>query len=241
MLGERQKSLWDLLVEGESEAQCADRRGAETRPAKRETESPARMCQLMEKIVSGENMRRALKRVRSNRGAPGVDGMTVDALGSRLAEHWPRRREQLLAGNFRPRPVKPALILKSDGGHRMLGLLTAVARLIEQAVLQVLQHAEGAETLGGAGSGTDALHAECVVGPHSRHPARASRRLAALIRLLPDAEHLGVSGQLDTAPTARLPVETVEVRNGPHRRTARPTTKPRPRRHRCRDPSLMGR
>jgi len=135
----RQKSLWDLLAEGEGEARRAEQRETEACTAGLETESPATTGQLMEEIVSGENMRRALKRVRSNKGAPGVDGMTVSDLGPHLIEHWPRYREQLLAGAYRPQPVKQVMIPKPDGGQRMLGVPTVVDRLIQQAVLQVLQ------------------------------------------------------------------------------------------------------
>ena len=139
MRDKRQKSLWDLLAEGEGEARRAEQRETEARAANPDTESPATTCQLMEEIVSGENMRRALKRVRSNKGSAGVDGMTVDVLGPHLVEHWPRYREQLLAGTYRPQPVKQVLIPKPDGGQRMLGVPTVVDRLIQQAVLQVLQ------------------------------------------------------------------------------------------------------
>jgi RNA-directed DNA polymerase len=135
----RQKSLWDSLAEGEGEARRAAQRGTETRAAKPETESPATTSQLMEVIVSGDNMRKAYRRVRANKGAPGVDGMTVAQLGPHLVEHWPRYREQLLAGVYKPQPVRQVLIPKPDGGQRMLGVPTVVDRLIQQAVLQVLQ------------------------------------------------------------------------------------------------------
>lgn len=139
MRDKRQKSLWDLLAEGEGEARRAEQRETEASTANPDTESPAATCQLMEEIVSGENMRRALKRVRSNKGSAGVDGMTVEALVPHLVEHWPRYREQLLAGTYRPQPVKQVLIPKPDGGQRMLGVPTVMDRLIQQAVLQVLQ------------------------------------------------------------------------------------------------------
>ncbi len=139
MRDRRQKSLWDSPAEGGSEAPRSERRGTEPRTAKPDTENPATTHQLMEEVVSRENMRRALKRVRSNKGAPGVDGMTVEDLGPHLVEQWLRYREQLLAGTYRPQPVRQVMIPKPDGGQRMLGVPTAVDRLIQQAVLQVLQ------------------------------------------------------------------------------------------------------
>lgn len=139
MQDKRQKSLWDWLAEGGGEASRAEQRGTEFCAANPEAERPASTDQLMEEIVSGENMRRALKRVRSNKGAPGVDGMSVDELGPHLVEHWLRYRKQLLAGTYTPQAVKQVLIPKPEGGQRMLGIPTVVDRLIQQAVLQVLQ------------------------------------------------------------------------------------------------------
>jgi len=82
---------------------------------------------------------RAWQRVRENKGAPGVDGMTIDDAKSFLREHWPDIRSQLLAGTYQPQPVKRVEIPKPDGGIRKLGVPTVVDRLIQQAVLQVLQ------------------------------------------------------------------------------------------------------
>lgn len=93
---------------------------------------------LMEEVVSGPNLRRALKRVQANRGSPGVDGMTVQALPDYLRQEWPRLRAVLLAGTYRPQPVKRVDLPKRDGGVRQLGIPTVVDRFIQQAVLQVL-------------------------------------------------------------------------------------------------------
>ena len=93
---------------------------------------------LMEEVLRRENLIRALKRVRANKGAPGVDGMTVDQLGDHLREHWPRIREQLLSGTYVPQPVRVVEIPKPTGGTRMLGIPTVLDRLIEQAILQVI-------------------------------------------------------------------------------------------------------
>src|SRR5208283_1858320 len=81
----------------------------------------------------------ALKRVRQNKGSPGVYGMTVDELPKYLAENWEAVRAKLLDGTYQPRPVKRQEIPKSDGGVRELGIPTVLDRFIQQAILQVLQ------------------------------------------------------------------------------------------------------
>jgi RNA-directed DNA polymerase len=94
---------------------------------------------MMEEIVERENLKVALRRVKANKGAPGVDGMTVDQLDDHLKQHWPAIREQLLSGTYRPKPVKRVEIPKPDGGVRKLGIPTVLDRFIQQAVMQVLQ------------------------------------------------------------------------------------------------------
>jgi RNA-directed DNA polymerase len=93
---------------------------------------------LMEKVVSRFNMMAALDRVVSNKGAPGVDAMPVTALRGYLMENWPRIKEELLAGRYRPQPVRRVEIPKDSGGTRMLGIPTVLDRLIQQALQQVL-------------------------------------------------------------------------------------------------------
>jgi group II intron reverse transcriptase/maturase len=93
----------------------------------------------MERVVSRPNMLAAYKRVRENKGSPGIDGLTVEDLQSWLAENWTRVREGLLAGTYRPTPVKRQMIPKPGGGQRELGIPTVLDRLIQQALLQVLQ------------------------------------------------------------------------------------------------------
>lgn len=94
---------------------------------------------LMERVVERGNALEALKRVRKNKGSPGVDGMTVDELPNYLREHWKEVREQLLTGTYGPRPVRRHEIPKPDGGARMLGIPTVLDRFIQQTILQVLQ------------------------------------------------------------------------------------------------------
>jgi len=93
---------------------------------------------LMEAVVAAPNMRRALRRVRANKGSPGVDGMTVEELPEFLMAAWPRIRQELLDGTYQPQPVRRVEIPKPDGGKRQLGIPTVLDRLIQQATLQVL-------------------------------------------------------------------------------------------------------
>ncbi len=86
-----------------------------------------------------ENLQRAFKRVRANQGAAGVDGLDIDETARQLVTTWPAIREQLLLGTYRPRSVRRVTIPKPDGGERELGIPTVTDRLIQQALLQVLQ------------------------------------------------------------------------------------------------------
>ena len=113
--------------------------GAEPFVAVAGPESPAAATHLMEEVCERENLVRAWQRVRDNKGAPGVDGMTIGDAQGYLREHWPGIRSQLLNGTYRPQPVKRVEIPKPDGGVRKLGVPCVVDRLIQQAVLQVLQ------------------------------------------------------------------------------------------------------
>ena len=92
----------------------------------------------LNRVLEKKNLRLALKRVKANRGAAGVDGMSVDELGPYLKEKWPTIKEELLAGTYRPAPVKQVDIPKPDGGTRGLGIPTVPDRFIQQAILQVL-------------------------------------------------------------------------------------------------------
>lgn len=94
---------------------------------------------LIEQVVERGNLLAALKRVRQNQGSPGVDAMTVEELPAYLRAHWTGIREQLLAGEYKPRPVKRQEIPKPGGGVRTLGIPTVLDRFIQQAILQVLQ------------------------------------------------------------------------------------------------------
>jgi retron-type reverse transcriptase len=93
---------------------------------------------LLERVLERPNLQRALKQVRQNKGAPGIDGMSVDELPRHLKEHWLEIRAQLVAGTYRPQPVKRVEIPKPDGKKRPLGIPTVVDRFIQQAIAQII-------------------------------------------------------------------------------------------------------
>jgi RNA-directed DNA polymerase len=95
--------------------------------------------ELLNKILSKANMQEAYRRVVKNGGAPGVDGITVPELKAYCQQHWPRIREELLRGKYRPQAVRQVEIPKPNGGTRLLGIPTVMDRLIQQAIHQVLQ------------------------------------------------------------------------------------------------------
>jgi len=122
------------------EAREARREVTESRPTVNEPESPASTNRLMEEVCERENLMEALRRVKTNKGSAGVDGMTVGALTDYLKQHWPTIREQLLSGTYKPMPVRRVEIPKPDGGGvRKLGIPSVLDRFIQQAVMQVLQ------------------------------------------------------------------------------------------------------
>jgi RNA-directed DNA polymerase len=141
MSGMRQKIQYSLALapKGWGEAPARGYQGTEPPMAKSAPESPACVEQLMEEVCDRGNLQRAWKRVRSNKGSPGVDGMTIEDARTYLREHWPNIRSQLLSGTYQPPPVRRVEIPKPEGGVRKLGVPCVVDRLIQQALLQVLQ------------------------------------------------------------------------------------------------------
>jgi RNA-directed DNA polymerase len=139
----RQKNQLQMVLaftdEGRSEAPKARREGTESLTAKRACESPALLEQVMEEVCERENLKRALQRVKSNKGSPGIDGMKVSEMPGYLKQHWLTIREQLLKGTYQPQAVRRVEIAKPDGGVRKLGIPTVLDRFIQQAVMQVLQ------------------------------------------------------------------------------------------------------
>ncbi len=109
----------------------------QTAPAEEELIAPQAQP-LMEEVLRRENLFAALRRVRANKGSPGVDGMSVDDLPGYLRQAWPKIREQLLSETYVPSPVRTVYLPKPGGGTRMLGIPTALDRLIAQAMMQVL-------------------------------------------------------------------------------------------------------
>src|SRR3954451_22627986 len=114
MNGMRQKIQYSLALElvVQGETPVSSYQGAEPFVAKLAPESPALTEQLMEEVCDRGNLVRAWKRVRQNKGSPGVDGMTIDDTKDYLREHWPSIRSQLLEGTYQPRPVKPSVPMK---------------------------------------------------------------------------------------------------------------------------------
>jgi RNA-directed DNA polymerase len=93
---------------------------------------------MMEQVLGSENLRRAWHRVKTNAGAPGIDGMTVEVFPAFCRQHWPRIRSALMEGTYRPAPVRRVFIPKPDGTQRPLGVPTVLDRVIQQALAQVL-------------------------------------------------------------------------------------------------------
>ena len=101
-------------------------------------ESPDPNDHLLERILSRENMLKAWKRVKANKGAPGIDGKSIEEFPEFARNHWDNIRESLLAGTYQPLPVRRVEIPKATGGTRPLGIPTVLDRLIQQAIYQVM-------------------------------------------------------------------------------------------------------
>jgi group II intron reverse transcriptase/maturase len=94
---------------------------------------------LLQAALTRDNLLQAWKRVKANKGSAGADGLDIDQTAGHLKTAWPEIRERLLRGSYRPSPVRRVTIPKPDGGQRELGIPTVTDRLIQQALLQVLQ------------------------------------------------------------------------------------------------------
>ena len=136
-ISSRQLSIWDCLrmdsAEREEKAGVEWPRGISERA---HTERPKQ--DLLERIMAEANMTEAMKRVKQNKGAGGIDRMTVDELDSWMAEHRDRLRQRILDGKYRPKAVRRVDIPKDKGKTRQLGIPTVVDRVIQQAICQVL-------------------------------------------------------------------------------------------------------
>jgi RNA-directed DNA polymerase len=136
---QKNQSKLNLGTGAEGEALEAAAQATEARAAKACLERPAVPGPSMEAVLERENLKKALAQVKRNKGAAGVDGMTVGDLPAYLREHWHTIRAQLLDGTYKPQPVRRVEIPKASGGLRPLGIPTVLDRLIQQAVMQVLQ------------------------------------------------------------------------------------------------------
>ena len=137
MSDKRQKNQLVLAFteQGRSEAPKAAQEGTESLKAKCETERPAHHEQLMEEVCERRNCRQAYKRVKANKGSPGIDGRKVGDPSSYLKQYWPSLREQLLRGTYQPQTVRRVEIPKPDGGVRKLGIPTVLDRGAGQRVM----------------------------------------------------------------------------------------------------------
>jgi len=179
----RQKNQLELAfdAEGTGEARTGRIGGTEAMAARADVESPAACGPSMEKVVERGNLRKALAQVRRNKGAPGVDRMSVADLVAHLKDHWPTIRSHLLAGTYEPQPVRRVEIPKASGGTRALGIPTVLDRFIQQAVLQVLQ---------GEWDGTFSDASFCFRPGRSAHMAvaRAQEHIASGHRVVVDMD-----------------------------------------------------
>jgi RNA-directed DNA polymerase len=123
-------------VQGRGEA-LSEASSDETGLPRQEPEGAGR--DLLVQVLARENMQRAWKRVKANKGAAGVDGLDIARTGEHLKRAWPTICQQLMEGTYRPSPVRRVGIPKPDGSERELGIPTVTDRLIQQALLQVLQ------------------------------------------------------------------------------------------------------
>ena len=113
--------------------------GSETPSGSINEDAPVIGDQLMECVVYRDNLTRAYHRVKRNKGSAGIDGKSVDDLAALSKQDWLLVKEQLLQGSYQPQAVKRVSIPKADGGQKRLGIPTVLGRLIQQALLQVLQ------------------------------------------------------------------------------------------------------
>lgn len=135
--GPQKSRQLELPLKWPSEARSEQR--SEEAPTATQGDERSGTSGLLELVLKRQNLQAALKRVRKNKGSPGVDGMTVDELPDHLRAHWSEVREHLLSESYRPSMVKQQLIPKGNGEMRKLGIPTALDRFIQQAILQVLQ------------------------------------------------------------------------------------------------------
>lgn len=136
MDGKQQKTEKDCGRDEQGEAPQSAPPVFESSTAKPEE---IRSSNLMEEILDQENIKAAIARVRRNGGAPGIDGLTTESLVPYMIANWEGIKRELLAGSYKPKPVRRVAIPKPGGGERHLGIPTVMDRVIQQAFLQILQ------------------------------------------------------------------------------------------------------
>jgi RNA-directed DNA polymerase len=141
MTDKRQKKQLKLTFARaeEGEALAVPTEGIESEMATTDTENPALDRETMKEVLRPENLKKALKQVMRNKGAAGIDGMTVEQLPEYLKENWTRIRSELVQGRYAPQAVRRVEIPKPTGGMRQLGIPSVVDRFVQQALLQILQ------------------------------------------------------------------------------------------------------
>src|SRR5277367_4345395 len=129
----------DLRPDQDGKARSQSVRPEEPQASAASDPARALSVNLMEEVTKRDNLNRAFRQVRANKGAAGVDGMTVGGLGDWIKEHKQELTAALLDGTYQPQPVRGVEIPKPGGGVRQLGIPTVVDRLVQQAILQVLE------------------------------------------------------------------------------------------------------
>ena len=122
---------------GKEQNSRGNRGGVSNSAARRENSNPKEM-QMMERVVKGENMQRALRRVEKNKGSAGVDNMTVRELCTYLNKQWPRIKGELLNDRYKPQPVLRVEIPKPSGGVRQLGIPTSFCQMLWMSIPQIM-------------------------------------------------------------------------------------------------------
>lgn len=134
----KQKITGQLILPGFEEMEAPGITAAPSISCPKPKEENGCESGLLEQIVSSFNMKFAYEKVKSNRGAAGIDGMTVEEMHDYLVEHYTEIKESLMNGTYRPQPVRRVEIPKPDGGVRLLGVPTVIDRMVQQAISQVL-------------------------------------------------------------------------------------------------------
>jgi RNA-directed DNA polymerase len=193
----RQKNQYHLAFPEESRgaAPRASVGGTESGLAKRTAESPATE-QWVEEVCERENCKQALRRVKANKGSPGIDGMTVEELSGHLKEHWPAIREQLLSGTYRPQPVRRVEIPKPDGGCASWASRRCWIGLSRRPSLACVIEHRTQRTGPRTGAARTSVHALCGRLQHLRSQSASRERvMRSVTRLLTTKLQLRVNSE----------------------------------------------